>query len=107
MDTYHNKTFKRLSMSLSTRIKLPRVKYQKREKFSVKGKTYIVVDEQLVLSSDGHVVDDFSYYLIKDLDTGVHYRMPFERIQNADSEYMGTDYNADFGDAYNSNYIIK
>ena len=94
-------------MSLSTRAREPRVKYQKREMFSVNDRTYIVVDEQLVLSGDGYIVDDFSYYLIKDVETGVHYRMPFDRIQNADSKYMGTDYYADFGDAYNSSYTIK
>lgn len=94
-------------MNLNQRAREPRVKYQKREKFSVDGRVYIVVDEQLVLSGDGFVVDDFSYYLIKDLETGIHYRMPFERVNNAPSKYEGTDYYADFGDAYNSHYEIK
>jgi hypothetical protein len=94
-------------MSLSTRAREPRVKYQKREMFSVNDRTYIVVDEQLVLSGDGYIVDDFSFYLIKDIETGVHYRMPFDRVNNAPSKYEGTDYYADFGDAYNSHYEIK
>jgi hypothetical protein len=94
-------------MNLSQRAREPRVKYQKREKFSVDGRVYIVVDEQLVLSGDGFVVDDFSYYLIKDLETGIHYRMPFSRVNDAPSKYEGTDYYADFGDAYNSHYEIK
>jgi len=94
-------------MNLSHRAKDPRAKYQKREKFSVGDRMYIVVDEQLVLSGDGHTVDDFSFYLIKDLETGIHYRMPFERVNNAPSKYEGTDYYADFGDAYNSHYEIK
>ena len=87
-------------MSLSIRGKDPRSKYQRREMFSVNNRTYIVMDEQLVLSSDGHIVEEFSFYLIKDIVTGIHYRMPFERIQNADSKYMGTDYRSEFGDRH-------
>ena len=70
-------------------MKIPNPKYVEGETFIVDGKKYLVLD-YLMVTKKFQVSEQFSYYTIQDLQTDKVYRMPWSRIQNADSTYSGT-----------------
>lgn len=70
-------------------MKIPIPKYVEGEAFIVDGNKYLVLDYQMV-TKKFVVSEEFSHYIIKDLQTDKVYQMPWSRIQNADSTYAGT-----------------
>lgn len=70
-------------------MKIPNPKYVKGETFIVGDKRYLVVDYQMV-TKQFIISEQFSHYIIKDLQTNKVYQMPWSKIQNAESRYAGT-----------------
>ena len=70
-------------------MKIPNPKYVDGETFIVDGKRYLVVD-YLMVTKQFKVSEQFSHYIIKDLQTNKVYQMPWSKIQNTESRYAGT-----------------
>jgi len=70
-------------------MNIPRPKYKNGETFIINGNKYLILDYQMV-TKKLVVSEDFSHYIIKDLQTQKVYQMPWSKIQNAESRYAGT-----------------
>lgn len=70
-------------------MKIPNPKYIQGETFVVDSKRYLVVD-YLMVTKQFKVSEQFSHYIIKDLQTNKVYQMPWSKIQNTESRYAGT-----------------
>lgn len=69
-------------------MKIPNPKYVQGETFIIDSKRYLVVD-YLMVTKQFKVSEQFSHYIIKDLQTNKVYQMPWSKIQNTESRYAG------------------